>query len=127
MLQLSDLHESKEEVSKAVPACVTPVAPIGRKGRGGFSLPRPSPGPLRIQPPPQHPRTISPPQPQSHLRPVSTCGVGFSTAGGQKVNVSEESLSKARGILSKVEVVDNRVSDFKNASSRVSFEEVQAY
>ena len=40
--------------------------------------------------------------------------------------MSEESLSKARGILSKVEVVDNRVSDFKNASSRVSFEEVQA-
>ena len=40
--------------------------------------------------------------------------------------MSEESLSKARCILSKVEVVDNRVADLGNASSRVSIEEFQA-
>ena len=122
MLQLSDLHESKEEVTKAGTACVTPVAAIGRKGRGGFSLPRPSPRPLAIQP--RQACRISPQQPQSRpppSHPVGTHAVGFSTASGQKVKVSEEALSRARGILSKVEA-----SDSKNVSSRVSSEESPA-
>ena len=122
MLQLSDLHESKEEVTKAGTACVTPVAASGRKGRGGFSLPRPSPRPLAIQP--RQPCRISPQQPQSRPPPpcpVGTHAVGFSTASGQKVKVSDEALSRARGILSKVEA-----SDSKNVSSRVSSEESPA-
>ena len=93
---------------------------MGRKGRGGFSLPRPSPRPAGVQPQPRHLCRTPLQQPQSHAQPVGIHGVGFSTASGQKVNVSDKSLSKARGLLSKIEM-----SDIKNASSRVGFVQSQ--